>query len=279
MKKANVIILAGQSNAVGVGYTKYLSKYYDEKTEAHIREGYDNTKIHYVSHDIANDGFTKTTVNCTEKSKDTLGAEIGIAKALEEAYPNEEFFLIKCAFGGTSLSHNWRSPSSGAVYPKDQNCDPSHVPTKADRAHDGWCYDTLVKLIERSLALLSRDGYDPRLLAFCWMQGESDADATCDPTQYIPRYDALLQDLHAAFPSLFEGCIHMDAAISSNWTYYEVINQEKKAYAAKHGHIFIDTVAEGLTTKTEPEEKPDLAHYDCGSTVRLGELFASHITL
>ncbi|MBO5306201.1 MAG: hypothetical protein J6B12_05505 [Clostridia bacterium] len=279
MKQANVIILAGQSNAVGVGYTKYLSKYYDEKTEKKIREGYDKVKIHYISHDIASGGFVRTTVNCTERSKDTLGPEIGIAKVLEQAYPNQEFFIIKCAFGGTNLAHNWRSPSTDVIYPSHMNCDPSLIPTREDRREAGWCYDTLVKHLARCETLLRDEGYEPRVLAFCWMQGESDADATCDPSQYIPRYDALLHDLHAAFPELLKDCLHIDAGISTTWTYHRQINQDKKEYAEKHGHIFIDTIAEGLTTRTEPEEKPDIAHYDCGSTVRLGELFASHVTL
>ena len=52
-----------------------------------------------------------------------------------------------------------------------------------------------------------------------------------------------------------------------------------KAFAEEHGHYFVDTVAEGLTTKYEPEDNPDTAHYDCASTVRLGEMFAEQIEL
>ena len=42
MKKAKIIVLAGQSNAVGVGYTKYLSKHFDEETVAKFYVGYEN---------------------------------------------------------------------------------------------------------------------------------------------------------------------------------------------------------------------------------------------
>ena len=82
MKKANVIVLAGQSNAVGVGYTKYLSKHFDDQTVRKFYEGYENVQIDYLSHGIKSGGFVKTTVNCTEAAKDTLGPELGIAKYL-----------------------------------------------------------------------------------------------------------------------------------------------------------------------------------------------------
>lgn len=73
MKKANVLILAGPSNAVGVGYTKYLTKHFDAETIAKFYSGYENVLINYISHGIKSNGFVKTTVNCTEATKDTLG--------------------------------------------------------------------------------------------------------------------------------------------------------------------------------------------------------------
>ncbi len=172
MKKAKVILLSGQSNAVGVGHTKYLSKYFDEKTINRFNAGYEKVLIHYVSHNMKNESFEPVRVGQAEKYRKTLGPEIGIAKKLTEKYPDEEFFIIKCAF---------------------------------------------------------------------------------------------------------ENCTYIDAAISDVWENYEAMNERKRVYAEKMGHRYIDTIAEGLTTRNEPEDNPDVYHYDLDSTVKLGELFADNI--
>jgi hypothetical protein len=57
------------------------------------------------------------------------------------------------------------------------------------------------------------------------------------------------------------------------------MNERKRKYAEENGHFFVDTVSAGLTTKNEPYENPDTAHYDCESTVRLGEMFAENIVV
>ena len=69
MKDAKIIILAGQSNAVGVGFVKYLRKSFSEADIKQFTEGFDKILINYTSHDIKSEGFVKTRINCTEKSK------------------------------------------------------------------------------------------------------------------------------------------------------------------------------------------------------------------
>lgn len=276
MKKTKIIILAGQSNAVGVGFTKYLSKHFDAATEARFREGYDNILINYSSHAIKSHGFVKTRVNCTEAAKDTLGAEVGIARVLDAKYPDEQFFIVKCAFGGTGLCHDWLSES-----------DPAHISgvevdlCKAIQFIEpmpaGWCYNELVKVLTESIELLKRDGYEPTIHAFCWMQGENDAVTKENTDAYIGRYERLLGDLESRFAPYFENCRYIDAGISEIWDHHEELNANKREYAEKMGHKYIDTIAAGLTTKNEPEEEPDIYHYDSDSIVRLGELFAEAI--
>ena len=52
MKKATVIILAGQSNAVGVGHVEYLPKYYSPEKIKEFNEGYPNIQINFISHSM-----------------------------------------------------------------------------------------------------------------------------------------------------------------------------------------------------------------------------------
>ena len=279
MKKANVIILAGQSNAVGVGFTKYLPKYFDDSMIARFKAGYENIQIAYMSHDIVSDGFVRTTINCTERSKDTLGPEVGIAKNLTERYPQERFFIIKCAFGGTNLYSDWRSPGSGVPYDENLVAEPAKAINDAALRFPGWCYNCFVKWVKGSLAKLEQLGYAPTIIGFCWMQGEADATAEKNAAAYIDRYDALLRDIRSTFAPYFEDCKFIDGGISKQYPFYERINREKANYDAAHGYQYLDTIGEGLTTHKEPEDAPDLPHYDCGSVVRLGEMFARKINL
>ncbi len=281
MKNAKIIILAGQSNAVGVGHVKYLPKSYTEAEIKQFTDGYDKILINYTSHDIKSEGFVKTRINCTEKSKDTLGPEVGIAKKLTEKYPDEEFFIVKCAVGGVSMAGDWISPSSGAPYDAEKNAVLPESISDPRVRFPGWCYNEMIKRFTLAVTQLEEMGYTPKVIAMCWMQGESDTGNPATNEPYIGRYDALLKDLRETFPTYFApDCRYIDAGISEIWGNYEIMNGNKKNYADTHENcFFIDTVAAGLTTKYEPEENPDTAHYDCESTVRLGEMFGELIKI
>ena len=283
MKKARIIVLAGQSNAVGVGYAKYLSSHFDIETVAKFYEGYDNIKINYYSHGIKSNGFVPTTVNCTEMGKDTCGPELGIAKNLTERYPDEEFFIVKCAFGCATLFNDWLSPSNGSPYKIDARANeyPNIVQALNQGKHPtaGWCYNECILLLQNSIETLKNAGYNPQICSFFWAQGESDACDKEHVAHYIERYDKLLKDFQKTFAFYMTDCIFVDAGISSQWLYYQELNAKKGVYAKANGYDYLDTIAVGLTTTNEPLEKPDTAHYDCDSIIKLGEMFAEKIVL
>ena len=275
MQKAKIIILAGQSNAVGVGHVEYLPRHFDEQTIEKFTSGYDNVLINYFSHDIKSGGFVKTAVGCTEATKNTLGPEVGIAQTLTEKYPDEKFYIVKCAFGGTNLYHDWLSASNSGEYDKlacdDGNTSGEHYRTA------GWCYNELIKILAESIAELEKQNFLPEICAFCWMQGESDADKEHYP-QYGKLYQTLLDDLAETFGKYYNNCVFVDAGISEIWQEYEQVNRIKKRHAENTPDSFyIDTIANGLATLNEPEPEADIAHYDSGCTVKLGNLFADFI--
>ena len=284
MKQATVIILAGQSNAVGVGHVQYLPKYFPSAKIAEFEAGYPAVPINYLSHDKRSGGFVPTGLGCTERSKNTLGPEVGLAERLSELCPGRDCFIVKCAVGGTSLWRDWLSPSSGGDYDPE-----AYAPSPEEAVYSinngvpmsaGWCYNELVKLTRESLAVLEGQGYIPVIRGFCWMQGEADA---CDPAtmaDYGVRYDRMVKDFAAAFAPYVEDCRFIYAGISEIWPLYREMNAFKSRYAAERGDcVFVDTVAHGLTTRTEPEGEVDIYHYDCGSTVELGRLFADALGL
>ncbi len=282
MKKAKIIVLSGQSNAVGVGHMKCLHRHFTEEKIKEYKAGYEKISISYYSQDKKSDGFTVTATNCTELHKDTLGPEVGMAEYLTEKYPGEEFFIVKFAMGGASLRRDFLPPSCGGYdNPTDFKEEYrgfidaffAQKPVKA-----GWCYTGLCSILSDSIADLEAKGYAPEIIGFCWMQGESDSEAPENVKQYSAFFDHFIQDFKQAFSPYVQNCVFVDAGISEVWEYHREINAFKAEYARTHrDFVYIDTIAEGLTTRYEPVEEPDIYHYDSGSIVKLGRLFAGAI--
>jgi hypothetical protein len=281
MRKASILILAGQSNAVGVGHVAYLPRHFSPEKITEFEVGYPRVRINYFSHDKQSGGFVPTELNCAELTKNTFGPEVGMAEYLHERYPEEEFFIIKCAVGGTCLWRDWISPSCGDGY------DPTSFADQAESAtynidhglpmRPAWCYNELVKITSESLSTLKEWGYEPTVKGFCWMQGEADA---CDPAfvaEYERRFAAMIGDFTKTFAPYTRDMKVVDAAISEIWPQYREINAIKEHYAAANGGIYLDTISHGLTTAHEPEGAVDIYHYDSGSVVALGRLFAASI--
>lgn len=278
MSKAKIIVLAGQSNAVGVGYVKYLSRHFSEAKVNQFKQGYDKILMNYYSHDMKSEGFVKTTINCAEKSKDTFGPEVGIADYLSEKYPDEKIFIVKCAVGGTNIFHDWLSPSNKGEYNEAAFGFGNTEGENYRKA--GWHFNELMKILDESISILENQGYDPEICAFCWMQGESDAFETYTVEKYGERYENMLKDLNEKFGKYMENCVYIDAGISEVWQYYKEINAFKEKHAKETPNSFyIDTIAEGLVTSKEPEEEVDIAHYDSDCTIKLGYLFAEKIKI
>ncbi len=283
MKKATVIVLAGQSNAVGVGHVSCLPRHFSEEKIREYEAGYRRVQINYYSHDKKSNGFVPVSLGCTEVHKYTLGPEVGLAEYFTETHPEGELFVIKCAYGGTSLWRDWLSPSSEGYDPTSYA---DQVPDVVDAINNGrplrasWCYNELVKLTRESLDILRREGYDPHIRGFCWMQGEADACAEETLRPYIARYRNLLTDFSAEFAEETEHCVYADGGISEVWPLYREMNAAKAAYAEGHERcIFIDTVSHGLTTRYEPAPEPDIYHYDSDCVIKLGRLFGEALGL
>lgn len=276
--KAEIIVLAGQSNAVGVAHIGYLQRHFDEERIKKFENGYDTVLMNYYSHDTKSEGFVKTTMRCSEAGKDTFGPEVGMADVLSLRYPDKTLFIVKCAFGGTDIANNWASPSRGDIY--DALAFAEGDEQDEHYRKPGWCYNELVKVTNESILILKAQGYEPQIRAFCWMQGESDALDEKNALPYIERYEMLLNDIEKNFGEYMSGCVFVDAGISECWQYYEEINRQKLLHAERtENSFYIDTIACGLDTKNEPEGEVDWAHYDSDSTIKLGELFAEKIKL
>ena len=284
MKKATIIVLSGQSNAVGVGHVEYLPDHFDAARIQKWYDGYENILINYFSHDKKSGGFVKTTVNCSEETKDTFGPELGIADALDSCYPGQKFFIVKCAFGGMSLYKDFLSPSGGPEYDAGSFADqlPSIVKNieAGAVARYSWCYNELVKITRESIDAIKEMGYEPEIKAFCWMQGENDSCDAEHTANYGRLYDCMINDYKNEFAEYSQNCVFIDGGISAIWPFYKELNETKRKYAQEHENcVYIDTIAAGLTTEHEPHGEPDMYHYDSDCVIKLGYLFADNFRL
>ena len=271
MKPVDVILISGQSNAVGCTHSSCITRSIGASKYQEYMRGYpeiqiafdswtkdwpdsqDTSKVIFYSQNTSkDDDFTKVMLG-QGNSLATFGPEIGISEALHEKYA-DKLFLIKYACGASNLKDDW---------------------TKRDSP----MYGRFIEYVKKQMENLKQKGYIPTIKAFCWMQGEGDS--------YVGYYDVYQDNLRE-----FVGNVRtdlkalagdkdmpfIDAGISNAkpWRpYYKNVNEAKVAFAEEsENNYFIDTIAAGLHTNEEPFDTPDEAHYDSESQVQLGHLFA-----
>lgn len=263
-KKATVILLGGQSNASGCSRDDYLKKNVSGEKYLEYENGYDNVYINFFSSGNNQSGeFVKCSVRQGEAGG-FFGPELGMAEKLHEEYPDEMFFIIKYAWGGTSLYDQWLSPSS--------------------KGRTRSLYKEFVSFVESSMSYLISKNYDVKIEAMCWMQGESDSFSVENGMLYEERLLNFINDIRKEFSTYAsnDGIAFVDAYIADNpvyWVYCDLVNESKKAVSeASDMNVIIDTNGEGLICTEEPEENPDIPHYDSISEIKLGHLFAEAAT-
>lgn len=261
-KQARIILLGGQSNASGCSRDDYLQKNVSAEKYAEYKNGYDNVYINYLSGAKMSNGFVKCATLQGEMDG-CFGPELGIAERLNELYTDETFFIIKCAWGGSNLYQQWLSPSSFGK--------------------TGDLYKQFVGFVNCSIEYLKDKNYDVVIEAMCWMQGESDSFSTKNGRNYEKHLNNFIMDIRKEFRAYasLDGIAFVDAYIADNpvyWVYCDLVNSSKKAVAdSSEMNVLVDTIFHGLTCENEPEDAPDMAHYDSLSGIKLGNLFADEV--
>ena len=258
-KTAHIAFLFGQSNADGVAYDQYL-KQNDEAKFNEYAAGYENVMINFFNDggkNYSNYAFEKASLGCGCATY-TYGPEIGMAEVMSKKYPDEQSFIVKWTWGGTALRHQWLDGSRNR----------------------GELYNYAMDFSLKCLNYLGSKGYTLSIEGICWMQGESDAWET-DWQLYYKDTIAFVSYLRHDLKSVSESIKFIDAGILEDppvWPNPKVINKAKKEFAnLSELNIYIDTPAMGITTKYEPVENPDTAHYDSMSMAQLGQAFGNAV--
>ncbi|MBQ4571602.1 MAG: hypothetical protein IJB21_07885 [Bacilli bacterium] len=262
-QSVKVIILAGQSNASGCSRDDYLRKNVSTDKYLEYETGYDNVYINYfASSSNVSNGFVKCSTRQGEAGG-YFGPELGIAERLHDEFPNEMFFIIKWAWGGTNLYDQWLSPSS--------------------KGKTGKLYKQFIKYVDNSLMYLEHKNYNIKIEGLCWMQGESDSFSEENAINYKNNLNNFINDIRKKFSKYAsnDGLAFIDACIANNpvyWVYCDFVNESKKEVSKLSNlNTLIDTNACGLSCSNEPIEAPDIPHYDSLSQIKLGNLFAEEL--
>ncbi len=271
---SRIIVIAGQSNAAGVGHFNYLHDSLDEEKVREIERGYDNVRMFGYSTEYIPDFSIVRADKYTRMSgtPGTFGLEVGLADRLSKAFPNETTYILKCAHGATSLNYEFISPSMRDVIP--EVCPP--IIEDKDR-YRGILYDRMVDLIDSTIVKISeKTNTIPLIDAFMWMQGESDSAFDPATNLYLETFNGFMDDLTTKFKSnISDKFAVYDAAISETFTWPNAtqINEIKRSRVDEN-NIYIET-NERLTTLTEPiGPVTDGAHYDAACYIDLGHMFA-----
>ena len=271
--KANsrIIVLAGQSNAAGVGHFQYLENSLEQAKIDEITHGYDNVLMSGYSHGHYYNEFFPVYADINYRSTDlpgTFGFEVGLADRFSKVFPDETTYIVKHAFGGASLNYDWVSPSGMDA----EICVP-YTPSN----ERGWLYTGLVQSMNNAIRMISESTNTiPMVEAFMWMQGETDATEKLATDLYLQTFNSLLDDFVTTFKDNISykfACYDGAIAEGTIWQYAKQMNGIKRS-RVNDKNIYIET-NDRLSTLFEPMgATTDNAHYDAACYIDLGHMFA-----
>ena len=269
--KAHVILLMGQSNATGISMNSKLSSDLQTKYSA----GFPNIQIAYYADNNISGEFVPVKLG-QGHTTEGFGPEVGLADYLNTNYPGEKFYIIKSTASGTNLYANWR----------------------ADDTAIGSTYKSMVNNVAAALKVLDEQGLDPEIFAFCWMQGESDANVNVATARaYMTNLDNMYTRLKARFTAYQapNGMALIDAGIfdgsgsatqgKNYWDMATMINGLKATYASANQNVYyLDTNARDIDVRDEASVAAesggttiDYSHYDADDMLELGKFFGEAV--
>ncbi len=239
-KKANVIILAGQSNAYGaspltqevrnaVGDTDF-SNVKIKYTNINSDDGGNNWRVFYSNND-----FETFRLGIGGQADMWFGPEVGLSYylATNEETKDEEWYIIKCTAAGTYLGGNWLYDTTGTY----QNAANSE---NIKNSLGVYLADGMINLVSADLTALEKIYDDIDIRAFMWMQGESDSLVKEWADQYGDLQNILVNRVRTEFESrdadaqigFVDGAIAAYNSTYNSWTYSDTVNTHKSNNAS-----------------------------------------------
>lgn len=258
-KTVNLILVAGQSNAVG--YDCHPADLPANPADKDILfwwrcgdpppDEHDSTSGEqwtYLQHQPRGNPITVKASRQFGNFADPnggFGPEMGLARALEGNEQETPFAIVKVAYNGTALGRDWNPTNPGSR---------------------GSCYRALVSETKAAIAAAKAQDVTMRLQALVWVQGESDANHGAAPVyekSLTAMIASLRQDLDAPHLLVLMALnTHFGGGKS---TYVPEIVKAQQAIAAQ------DPLCAYVDTSSAPVI--NRAHYSSEGSLEVGKLF------
>lgn len=274
-KVLDVILLAGQSNALGLSDWSDTAVYYDNvEFFGYYGEGVTMTDREQIDIEAGIDHcrWQKVQPGLGQTSS-RFGPEIGIAGVCDERYENSDhdIGIVKCAWGGMSINSFFLSPTSV----KNSVGNVSEAQKWSDDEDTITCgkgYWTMIKTF-RSAEKKALEGKYTKVnyIGLCWMQGEADACDFSAASKYHRLLANMMLDLrtYLSVPDLPFAIGEITPPASAA---YRSTVVEKQKYVCNNDDNAVFVPTNDLNMKPD-----DTWHYDTPSMKTLGTRFGEAI--
>lgn len=274
-KVLDVILLAGQSNALGLSNWADTAVYYDNVLFFGCYGEGDTMKDKNQSDidgRIAGCRWGKVQ-NGLGQTPTRFGPEIGIAGVCENRHTNtdHDIAIVKCAWGGMSINSFFLSPTSV----RNGVGDGSYAERYSDDEDSIKCgkgYWTMIKTFRAAEKQAFEKKYTKvNYIGMCWMQGEADAMNSTAAFKYHLLLSNLMSDLrtYLSVPDLPFAIGEINPPSSA--AYRETVIA-KQQYVCDNDPNAVFVPSRDLTMKPD-----DIWHYDTPSMKTLGTRFGNAI--
>lgn len=264
-RPVRVVVVAGQSNAVGYNHIRDYQggrEPFPEalQTQPRIRFWPGSESAPSVGSNLW------TTLRVGDSG--AFGPEISLAHDLERAWPGTQIAIVKFAVGGSGIA---RSADYNDYIPALANYDDHwrnwHWP-QGDR-EAGILYQELVSNVREALSALEREGKKWELTGFVWMQGEHEGGISrkmaSDYAELLTGFmKAVRKDLRATTLPFAIGQVN-----SHTWAYGDIARKCQVEVCGKDKRTLL------VETVDLPRVSGDAAHFTADGMLTLGSRFAN----
>ena len=243
-RTANVIIIAGQSNAYGaspltdvVRATASTADYSNIKIKYNNINSYDGVNWQTM---FSNNSFETFKVGIGGQADAWFGPELGVAYhlATTESTKDEVWYIIKYTAAGTFLGGDWLYDTTGK-YSNENN----HLNIK--NSLGGYLADNMVSYVNNALEEIEsmHSAGKVNIRTFMWHQGESDSGFEVWANQYGDLQNTLVNKVRTSFEGRDAdnhiGFVDGGIAAYDSTTYYNALTN---ATQTRNTWVYSDTV-------------------------------------
>lgn len=279
----DMYLIGGQSNAAGYSSTDGIEGTFENVMYAGSTDKQRGTGI--ASSSYLSYPFVDAVTTGLGKDGEHMGPEFGMAEVLNDSYSDgHKAIIFKSAAGDTSLLNatTGGNQSYGNWYPRSLwadgfTPDPVYSPT-------GVQYREFVENFRSVYTQLVNNGYEPKVKAMVWMQGEFDL---WEPETYKNTLEVFISDLRTDLAEITgdTDCLLMPFVIGEiATTFYQynhpavpAFNAMQRQVAEEVPAVFTVPTADLVIVGPNGIEGTDEAHFSGEDCEELGKRFGEQV--